>query len=65
MPRNSYAEFLLGLYRWFSRPVNRVVGATISETVDGSVWERWLADPGYRPPSLVQVLADDRIAAPP
>jgi hypothetical protein len=25
--------------------------------VDASVWQRWLADAGYRSPSLVQALA--------
>jgi uncharacterized protein (DUF2235 family) len=63
VPRNSYAEFLFGLYRLFSRPMNRVVGGAINETVDDSVWVRWLADPTYRPPSLAQAL-DASLTAP-
>lgn len=65
VPRNSYAEFLLGLYKCFSRPVNRILGTAINETVDMSVWLRWLADTAYRPPSLVEALANAGMQAPP
>lgn len=64
VPRNSYREFLSGLYRWFSRPVDRVVSSSVNETVDDSVWQRWQADPTYRPPSLLQALAASRVAGP-
>ena len=65
VPRNSYAEFLFGLYKWFRRPVNRVLGTSINETIDSSVWQRWFADAGYRPPSLLQALPDARMETPP
>ena len=60
VPRNSYVEFLFGLYKWFKRPINRVVGTAINETIDISVWQRWLGDADYRPASLLQALADGR-----
>ena len=57
MPRDSYAEFMFGLYKDFKPPFDRTLGVGVNEKVDGSVWQRWLADPGYRSPSLVQALA--------
>lgn len=50
--RDSYAEFLWGLYRYFSRPCEREFGTGVHETVDPSVWARWHSDPGYRPACL-------------
>ena len=58
VPRNSYAEFMHGLYKLFKAPADRRIGASINETIDGSVWHRWLADDSYRSPSVVQALAD-------
>ncbi len=59
VPRNSYAEFMHGLYRLFKRPSDRLLGTAINETIDISVWQRWLDDGSYRSPSLVQALAHD------
>jgi hypothetical protein len=61
---DSYREFAHGFYRFISRPFYRPVGpapdegtqattARISETIDGSVFDRWRADGTYRPPNLV------------
>lgn len=57
MPRNSYAEFMYGIYKEFKPPFDRTLGAGVNEKVDDSVWQRWLADANYRSPSLVQALA--------
>ncbi|OOG40870.1 DUF2235 domain-containing protein [Rhodanobacter sp. C05] len=56
VPRDSYAEFMSGLYKEFKPPFDRVLGTGVNEKVDPSVWERWLADAGYRSPSLAQAL---------
>lgn len=61
---DSFAEFAWGLYRalrlWI--PYHRPIGVppkaegegvkNINETIDSSVFDRWRADPSYRPPSL-------------
>ncbi len=57
VPRNSYAEFMYGLYKAFKPPFDRKLGTGVNEMVDSSVWQRWHADAGYRSPSLVQALA--------
>jgi uncharacterized protein (DUF2235 family) len=57
MARNSYAEFMYGLYKEFKPPFDRTLGTGVNEKVDDSVWQRWLADASYRSPSLVQALA--------
>ena len=57
MPRNSYAEFMYGIYKEFKPPFDRTLGTGINEKVDDSVWQRWLADGSYRSPSMVQALA--------
>lgn len=57
VPRNSYAEFMGGLYKEFKAPFDRVLGTGVNEKVDDSAWQRWLVDPGYRPPTLVQALS--------
>lgn len=60
---DSYAGFLGGIYRRFSSPYYRPIGAaaqtgtgattsTINETVDKSVFDRWQADTSYRPQNL-------------
>lgn len=67
---DSYRTFAWGLYRFVSRPFYRPVGqapdkgteattSRINETVDGSVFDRWRADPTYRPPNLA-AWANDR-----
>jgi len=57
VPRNSYKEFMSGLYKEFKPPFDRNLGSGVNEKVDESVWRRWLADPGYRSPTLVRALA--------
>ncbi|GAA0889390.1 DUF2235 domain-containing protein [Rhodanobacter soli] len=57
VPRNSYAEFMSGLYKEFKSPIDRTLGTGVNEKVDDSVWQRWLADASYRSPSLVRALA--------
>ena len=57
VPRNSYAEFMSGIYKAFKPPFDRMLGAGVNEKVDDSVWQRWRADVSYRSPSLVQALA--------
>ncbi|HEY8682760.1 MAG TPA: DUF2235 domain-containing protein, partial [Rhodanobacter sp.] len=57
VPRNSYAEFMDGIYKEFKPPFDRTLGAGVNETVDDSVWQRWLDDATYRSPSLVKALA--------
>lgn len=61
VPRNSYGEFMYGLYKRFASPVNRSLGTAINEQVDDSVWHRWLADANYRSPSVVQGLAQGSV----
>ena len=58
MPRNSYAEFMNGIYKEFKPLYDRRLGTGVNEKVDGSVWQRWLADASYRSPSLVRALAE-------
>jgi uncharacterized protein (DUF2235 family) len=60
VPRDSYKEFMDGIYKIFKPPFNRSLGTGINEKVDDSVWQRWLADATYRPPSLAQALANQR-----
>jgi uncharacterized protein (DUF2235 family) len=57
VPRDSYAEFMSGIYKEFKPPFDRTLGTGVNEKVDDSVWQRWLADANYRSPSLAQALA--------
>ncbi len=57
VPRDSYKEFMHGLYKEFKPPFDRTLSGGVNEKVDESVWRRWLADPSYRSPSLVRALA--------
>ena len=62
---DSYKSFMHGLYPWISwLPLYRVIGQepdvqqdgthiNVNETIDTSVFERWRADPTYRPKNLV------------
>jgi hypothetical protein len=63
--RDSYGEFMYGTYRMVSRPFYRTIGAApdvhddgthtnVNETIDASVFQRWRADPTYRPQNLVE-----------
>lgn len=58
VPRNSYAEFMYGIYKEFKPPFDRLLGTGVNEKIDDSVWRRWLADASYRSPSLVSALAN-------
>ncbi|MDE2315190.1 MAG: DUF2235 domain-containing protein, partial [Xanthomonadaceae bacterium] len=64
VPRDSYGEFMGGLYKLFKPPSDRVIGGGVNETIDASVWQHArLAD--YRSPSLERALRNDVITAPP
>ena len=58
VPRDSYAEFMYGLYKEFKSQFDRSLGTGVNEKVDDSVWRRWLADASYRSPALVSALAN-------
>lgn len=58
VPRNSYREFMDGIYKEFKPPFDRLLGTGVNEKIDASVWQRWLADGSYRSPPLVRALAD-------
>ena len=64
VPRNSYAEFMFGLYKAFKPPFDRQIGTGVNEKVDDSVWHRWLVDRSYRSPSVVNALANNVVAMP-
>ena len=62
---NSYMSFGDGVYAIFSQPIYRPIGpepdvrengthTNVNETIDASVFERWRADPTYRPRNLVE-----------
>jgi uncharacterized protein (DUF2235 family) len=61
VPRNSYAEFMGGIYKEFKPAFDRVLGKGVNEKVDDSAWHRWLADASYRSPSLVRALAQGTV----
>jgi uncharacterized protein (DUF2235 family) len=58
VPRNSYAEFMFGIYKAFKPPFDRILGTGVNEIVDESVWDRWQIDASYRSSSLVKALAN-------
>ena len=62
---DSYHSFVEGLYAMIYSPLYRTIGAepdvrengthtNVNETVDVSVFQRWRADPTYRPTNLVE-----------
>ena len=62
---DSYALFGRGLYKLVSSPLYRIIGqepeqrpdgshTNVNETVDTSVFDRWRADPEYRPKNLIE-----------
>jgi uncharacterized protein (DUF2235 family) len=57
VPRDSYGQFMYGLYKHFKPPVDRLLGTTVNEKIDASVWQRWRKDASYRSPSVVRALA--------
>ncbi len=50
--RNSYAEFVFGVYSIFSAEFDRPFGLGVNEKVHHSVWQRWKALNDYRPRTL-------------
>lgn len=64
VPRNSYAEFMLGLYKIFHRPFDRTFGTGVNETIDISVWQHAQAVARYPSPTLRAALTS-RAATPP
>jgi len=50
--RNSYAEFLFGVYRIFNAEFDRSFGTGANEKVHDSVWQRWKALNDYHPRTL-------------
>ncbi|WP_445221497.1 hypothetical protein ACKWRH_16925 [Bradyrhizobium sp. Pa8] len=62
---DSYKSFGSGLYATIFPPLYRIIGRepdvrengshiNINETIDNSVFQRWRADPTYRPTNLVE-----------
>jgi hypothetical protein len=62
---DSYREFMYGAYSKFSRHYYRPIGeapkedddgthTNVNETIDASVFDRYRADTGYRPPNVVE-----------
>ena len=62
---DSYKSFGSGVYAIFYPPLYRTIGRepdvredgshiNVNETIDASVFERWRADPTYRPANLVE-----------
>ena len=62
---DSYHSFGEGVYAHITTPLYRTIGhepdvrddgthINVNETIDSSVFERWRADPTYRPPNLVE-----------
>lgn len=62
---DSYADFAGGSYKYLSAPYYRVIGRSpldaadgqhvnVNETIDQSVFDRWRADPTYRPANLLE-----------
>lgn len=64
VPRNSYAGFLLGLYKLFYPPFDRSFGTGVNETIDDSVWRHAQAVAGYRSPTLARALATHAVIPP-
>jgi len=64
VPRNSYAEFMDGLYKYFRPPFDRCFGTGVNETIDESVWQRWQMGAGERSAVLVQALAGAMLTIP-
>lgn len=64
VPRDSYAEFMDGLYHHLKPPFTRRLGTGVNETIDESVLQRWQADAGYRSATLVNGRVDARLTCP-
>ncbi|MBA2079114.1 DUF2235 domain-containing protein [Rhodanobacter sp. PCA2] len=64
-PRDSFGEFMGGVYKRFKSPYQRELGGGVNETVDESVWQHASVAADYRSATLAQALRDDVISAPP
>jgi uncharacterized protein (DUF2235 family) len=56
VPNDSYAKFMYGIYKFFSKPYDRVIGGGVNETIDASVWLKWSGQAAHRSPSVVAAL---------
>ncbi|WP_299231448.1 DUF2235 domain-containing protein [uncultured Halomonas sp.] len=77
--RDSHAEFLKGLYRWYRSLRDRDGSGrhfrhygrdsqglpAVGVSVDPSVWRRWQENSNYRPPTLVRAGCTPPTSAPP
>lgn len=63
-PRDSYGEFMDGLYRLIKPPFNRVIGGGVNETVDRSVWQHARRVTNYHSPTFDQARATGLILPP-
>ncbi len=61
VPNPSYRRFLLGLYQYFSKRYDRVLGGGVNETIDPSVWRKRSLQPAYESPSIGVALRAGRI----
>jgi uncharacterized protein (DUF2235 family) len=70
---DSFKEFLGGWYSLLNSKLYRPIEGppkvtpegihyTVNETIDASVFDRYRADPSYRPPNLEQWIRDKRVA---
>lgn len=62
---DSYSGFVYGAYSWVTRPLFRTIGQdpdvrddgshiNVNETIDKMVFDRWRADPAYRPQNILE-----------
>ncbi len=61
VPNDSYAQFMYGIYKIFSKPFDRQIGGGVNETIDPSVWLKWYAQSAYRPQPLEVAMQADMI----
>lgn len=65
MITDSYMQFEYGAYSWVSSPLFRTIGQdpdvrgdgshiNVNETIDKTVFDRWRADPSYRPQNILE-----------
>lgn len=64
IPRNSYAEFMGGLYKLFHSPFNRTFGTGVNETIDASVWGHVQAVNAYASPTLANAIINRAVTTP-
>jgi uncharacterized protein (DUF2235 family) len=61
---DAFKDFAFGVYRYLKlgQRYRRPIGQTLNETVDASAYQKWAAEPDYRPENLAH--ADASVAAP-